>query len=63
MGVDTTMFACFEGHLTKAQVKSFGAWHDEQFDDCGFFSTPTAHRHERFSIGRAVASSARRDSR
>lgn len=46
MGVDTTMFACFEGHLTKAQVKSFGAWHDEQFDGCGFFSTPTAHRHD-----------------
>lgn len=27
-------------------MKSFGAWHDEQFDDCGFFSTPTAHRHD-----------------
>lgn len=46
MGVDTTMFACFEGHLTKAQVKSFGAWHDEQFEGSGFFSTPTAHRHD-----------------
>lgn len=46
MGVATTMFACFEGHLTKAQVKSFGLWHDDQFEGSGFFSTPTAHRHD-----------------
>ena len=46
MGVDTTMFACFEGRLTKAQVKSFGPWHDHQFAGCGFYSTATAHRHD-----------------
>lgn len=46
MGVDTTMFACFEATLTRAQVKSFRKWHDEQFADSGFFSTPSAHRHD-----------------
>lgn len=50
MGVDTTMFACFEGRLTKAQVKAFQKWHHEQFTDVPFFSTATAHRHEALAL-------------